>query len=312
MKYQLLAGTYTEKGSEGIYSFSMEDGILSEAKLFCRIRDPKYLCVKGDRAAAVGSFEGGSGAALLDAEGNILDSIVFESSPSCYILWRDDRIYCANYHEGHVNVLEEKDGKLTHLKTLTVREKAGCHQVIVHAGKILVPCLLIDRVKIFDEDLKEAGEIVFEEGTGPRHGIVTEDGKYLYLASELSNELFEIETAGWTVCRRISVLPEGRTHEKDTAAIRFSEDEKYIYVSTRTRDIISVIERAGMKLIQTVSCGGEHPRDILRVGDHLLAANRFTDDVVSFHLEKDGTVGEITGRTRVIQAVSLDVIGERG
>ena len=86
----------------------------------------------------------------------------------------------------------EKTGNVPE-KYQLIREKAGCHQVLLWQDLILVPCLLLDRIMIYGQDLEKKGEIVFERGTGPRHGVFTEDGRWLYLASELSNEFFVIE-----------------------------------------------------------------------------------------------------------------------
>ena len=307
MKKTLLTGTYTEQGSRGIYRFGFEDGILSEAELFAEIQDPKYICTNGKLTATVGTWDGRSGCAVLDENGQIIDRALFEDGVSCYITWAGDRLYCANYHAGHFTVLEYRDRHLEVIRTVEIREKAGCHQVIVTDDRILVPCLFLDAVKVFDHDLNELPQITFPDGTGPRHGIMTKDGKHLYLASELSNELFEIETENWTIQRHMSVLPDGKTHLKDTAAIRLSEDEKTLYVSTRTLDVVSVIDIETFTLKQCVSCGGSHPRDIYRLGQWLLSANRFSDTVCCFALHEDGTIGEMTGKTDIIQAVSLDV-----
>ncbi len=55
----------------------------------------------------------------------------------------------------------------------------------------------------------------------------------------------------------------------------------------------------------TVSCGGRHPRDFILCGDWLLCANRFSNTVVSFRINEDGTVGEQTDTVEVPEAVSL-------
>ena len=307
MKKTLLAGTYTEQGSRGIYRFGFEDGVLSEAELFSEVQDPKYICTRGKLTATVGTWDGMSGAAILDENGQIIDRAVFEDRISCYITWVGNRLYCANYHAGHFTVLEYQDRHLKVIRTVEIREMAGCHQVSVTDDRILVPCLFLDAVKVFDHDLNELPQITFPEGTGPRHAVMTKDGSHLYLASELSNELFEIETENWTIQRHMSVLPEGKTHLKDTAAIRFSEDEKTLYVSTRTLDVISVIDVETFTLKQCVPSGGSHPRDIYRLGQWILSANRYSDTVCCYALNEDGTIGEMTGKTKVIQAVSLDV-----
>lgn len=309
MKKEIYAGTYTAKNSEGIYAFSFDEGKLSDVRLHAKIRNPKYIAVRDDLIITAGDFENGSGVALVDMEGNIIDRIAYESRTSCYVTEKDGRIYTANYHEGTFTVLEIQDRHLKLVQTVRIRDGAGCHQVLLWKDRILVPCLFLDRVMIYDQDLKRLGSIYFNQGVGPRHGIFSEDGEYLYLVSELSNELFVIHAGDWEILHAISVLPDGQKHLRDTAAIRLSADGKHIYVSTRTLDILSVIELDGQKpeLIQTVSCGGKHPRDFIREGEYILSANRFTNDVVCFALNPDGTIGEQTGSVTVPEVVSLSV-----
>ena len=308
MKHTFLCGTYTEKGSEGIYRFGFEDGNVTSADLFCKINDPKYISVKDGLVATSASFSEGCGIALIDSEGMIIDHLAFENEPSCYVAWHEERIYCANYHAGHFSVLSFQDGKLSLIKIVKIKEKAGCHQVIFHKNRILVPCLLLDEVRMYSYDLKELGVISFAKGTGPRHGIFTKEQDTLYLCSELSNELFEIDPKTWSVMTSISVLPVGRKPVTDGAAIRLSEDEKTLYISTRTEDIITAVDTETFTVKQIVSCGGQHPRDIYRFENWLLSANRFSNDITVFPIKEDGTLGKQCSSTEVIQGVSLDIL----
>ena len=286
MKTMLYAGTYTAKSSQGIYSFSFEDGRLSSSQLFCEIKNPKYLTKKDNCLITVADFDYESGVALINAEGDIKNKIAFEKRTSCFITSEDDDIYTANYHTGVVTHLKLVQDELKFINSIQIQDGAGCHQILVFHDRILVPCLFLDRVFIFDRSLKKIGSIHFNANTGPRHGVFSKDGKYLYLVSELSNELFVIETDEWNIIHQIPVLMSKEIHVRDTAAIRLSDDEKFIYVSTRTKDVISVIELEDHKptVIQTVSCGGKHPRDFVLLGQYLLCANKNTNEVVSFKI----------------------------
>lgn len=307
MKTMLYAGTYTAKSSQGIYSFSFEDGRLSSSQLFCEIKNPKYLTKKDNCLITVADFDYESGVALINAEGDIKNIIAFEKRTSCFITSEDDDIYTANYHTGVVTHLKLVQDELKFINSIQIQDGAGCHQILVFHDRILVPCLFLDRVFIFDRSLKKIGSIHFNANTGPRHGVFSKDGKYLYLVSELSNELFVIETDEWNIVHQIPVLMSKEIHVRDTAAIRLSDDEKFIYVSTRTKDVISVIELEDHKptVIQTVSCGGKHPRDFVLLGQYLLCANKNTNEVVSFKINDDGTLGKIVDRIEVPEVVAL-------
>lgn len=307
MKTMLYAGTYTAKSSQGIYSFSFEDGRLSSSQLFCEIKNPKYLTKKDNCLITVADFDYESGVALINAEGDIKNKIAFEKRTSCFITSVDDDIYTANYHTGVVTHLKLVQDELKFINSIQIQDGAGCHQILVFHERILVPCLFLDRVFIFDRSLKKIGSIHFNANTGPRHGVFSKDGKYLYLVSELSNELFVIETNEWNIIHQIPVLMSKEIHVRDTAAIRLNDDEKFIYVSTRTKDVISVIELEDHKptVIQTVSCGGKHPRDFVLLGQYLLCANKNTNEVVSFKINDDGTLGKIVDRIEVPEVVAL-------
>lgn len=307
MKTMLYAGTYTAKSSQGIYSFSFEDGRLSSSQLFCEIKNPKYLTKKDNCLITVADFDYESGVALINAEGDIKNKIAFEKRTSCFITSEDDDIYTANYHTGVVTHLKLVQDELKFINSIQIQDGAGCHQILVFHDRILVPCLFLDRVFIFDRSLKKIGSIHFNANTGPRHGVFSKDGKYLYLVSELSNELFVIETDEWNIIHQIPVLMSKEIHVRDTAAIRLSDDEKCIYVSTRTKDVISVIELEDHKptVIQTVSCDGKHPRDFVLLGQYLLCANKNTNEVVSFKINDDGTLGKIVDRIEVPEVVAL-------
>ena len=235
------------------------------------------------------------------------NKIAFEKRTSCFITSEDDDIYTANYHTGVVTHLKLVQDELKVKNSIQIQDGAGCHQILVFHDRILVPCLFLDRVFIFDRSLKKIGSIHFNANTGPRHGVFSKDGKYLYLVSELSNELFVIETDEWNIIHQIPVLMSKEIHVRDTAAIRLSDDEKFIYVSTRTKDVISVIELEDHKptVIQTVSCGGKHPRDFVLLGQYLLCANKNTNEVVSFKINDDGTLGKIVDRIEVPEVVAL-------
>ncbi|MBQ6478942.1 MAG: lactonase family protein [Erysipelotrichaceae bacterium] len=307
MKRTIYAGTYTGKGSEGIYRFSCEDGKLCGVSLFAGIDNPKYLCGFQDGIAALCDFKEGSGISLIGADGRTLDDLRFEDVTSCYITEHEGRLYTANYHAGTFSVLRIDQGRLALEKTILIKEKAGCHQVLFWNDLLLVPCLFLDKVMIYDKDLNDQSEIVFPAGSGPRHGVFSKDGKYLYLVSELSNELFVIRTGSFEIIACLPLLENGERNTKGTAAIRMSIDGKYLYVSTRGKDVISVlsVDKNKVDLIQNASCDGSHPRDFILLDDVLLCANRFSNEVVSFRIGKDGKVEEEIDRIGIPDAVCL-------
>ena len=304
-RVKILAGTYTAGKSEGIYEFFLEDGKLKDPSLFCKIESSKYICKYEDTILSICDFENGSGLSLIDKKGVILDSLCFEKPSSCYVGVHGGKIYMANYHAGTVSLLKVEDGKLKLVKTVLIKDKAGCHMVLFHEDKVLVPCLFLDKIVVFDEGLNKVNEICFPKGSGPRHGVFTRDHSRLYLVSELSNELFVIDMKDLTIIKQIGLLENGETNTTGTAAVRLSDDEKYLYVSTRGKNVLSVIDLEEIALLQNINCGGDHPRDFILCGEYLLCANRFSDEVVCFKIGKDGRITEESDRIRIPEAVCL-------
>ena len=238
-----------------------------------------------DYIVAVCDFEEGSGVAVFDLNGNEIDHIVFEAFTSCYVGVKDNLIFTAHFHSGDVTLLRFENNHLELVQRTHIKDKAGCHQVIPYKDQYLVPCLFMDQIKILDKDFNVVDEISFEEGSGPRHAVFSDDEKYLYVVGELSNLLYVVDMHTKKIVNTVELLENGLSHVKDTAAIRKKDD--YLYVSTRTQDVITVLHVYGkdIKRIQVTSCAGKHPRDFVIVDDDIIVANRFSDSLSVLPIE---------------------------
>ena len=297
MSYTGYVGTYTSEKSEGIYAFKYENCKITDVHLFTKVRNPKYLAWMSDYIVAVCDFEEGSGVAVFDLSGNEIDHIVFEAFTSCYIGVKDNLIFTAHFHSGDVTLLRFENNHLELVKRTHIKENAGCHQVIPYKDQYLVPCLFIDQIKILDKDFTVVDEISFEVGAGPRHAVFSDDEKYLYVVGELSNLLYVVDMHAKMIVNTVELLENGLSHVKDTAAIRKKGD--YLYVSTRTLDVITVLHVSGkdVERIQVTSCAGKHPRDFVIVDDDIIVANRFSDSLSVLPIEHayiQNTVSTVT------------------
>ena len=285
MSYTGYVGTYTSEKSEGIYAFKYENRKITDVHLFTKVRNPKYLAWMSNYIVAVCDFEEGSGVAVFDLSGNEIDHIVFEAFTSCYVGVKDNLIFTAHFHSGDVTLLRFENNHLERVKRTHIKEKAGCHQVIPYKDQYLVPCLFIDQIKILDKDFTVVDEISFEVGAGPRHAEFSDDEKYLYVVGELSNLLYVVDMHAKKIVNTVELLENGLSHVKDTAAIRKKGD--YLYVSTRTLDVITVLHVSGkdVERIQVTSCAGKHPRDFVIVDDDIIVTNRFSDSLSVLPIE---------------------------
>lgn len=310
-------GTYTSDLSQGIYRFELDEstGVLSNKVLFKKIKNSKYIACNNEYIYSLYDGEGGSGVLVMNHNGDLIDSLLFEKVTSCFIGFKGNDIYTANYHEGTVSKLKFDGNKLQFIKTLKIKDMAGCHQVIFFQDKLIVPCLFLDEVKILNEDLEIIDSIELPKGSGPRHGVISTDNKRLYLNTELSNELFtyEIVDGKFKCIYQMSILPNSETNKEGTAALRISRNGRKLYISTRGLNIITVVDIGGHlpKLLQFEESGGNHPRDILDVANdkYLLVANRFSNELLAYRLLQ-GRIGIVTSKLDIPEGVSIVMKGD--
>lgn len=307
-------GTYNTADSKGIYQFNFDEttGKVADVQSILLINDAKCALLHDSRLLTTINLDSESGIALFDTKTRkLLDYALYEHKSPCFITYDKDFIYTANYHDGVVMVYKLISNTIQLVKRIDVQPYAGCHQVLLHEHYLIVPCLLMDEIRIFDteNDYKLVQTISFAKGTGPRHGVFNNDHTRLYLVSELSSEFFVYEVNGidFKLLHKMPLLKDASAEElktSSTAAIRLTSNQKYIYVSTRGADLLTVIDVSADKpaIIQQENSGGQHPRDFILSADekYLLVANRDSDNLVSFAL--DTQTGKIV---RKINEVSV-------
>ena len=295
MKHTLYCGSY---GNEGIYQVEEENGFFSQPQLFSRISGTKYLCVDQEHIVSLYSEgKGKSGVAVLDKQGKMLASLIYEDILSCFVSSKDGNILTANYHEGTFSFLKYESGEIILKKKVLIKEKAGCHQLFAFKEYYLGFALYMDTVYVFDQKYDCIHKIAFPTGSGPRHGTVSEDGKWLYVVSELSNEVYLVSTEDWTVKDRVQ-LTDQKTD--GSAAIRLYENR--LYVSVRGLDQVYeiAIEKDQLQVIASYDSGGKHPRDMVVIDGVVICANTHSSTLVS--VNRDGVIDS----AGIPEAVTVD------
>ncbi|GAA2517195.1 lactonase family protein [Winogradskya humida] len=134
--------------------------------------------------------------------------------------------------------------------------------------------------------------IVAEPGTGPRHLLRVPGGDIL-LVGELSGDLsrFRPGPSGAFVQAVVEVTSAVKPNQP--SELTTGRDGRFVYVANRGPDTISVFD--GDRLIAEVATGGEWPRHIALLGDHLYVANERSHTVTVFRIDPDSGIPAIQG-----------------
>lgn len=315
----ILIGGYTKHESAGIYQFdfigSGDQAHLEQRRNVVEVGGPTYFQKDGQFIFTIKNEKGQGGIAAF-ANGELVSQLLHEGSSPAYIGINKEKklLYTANYHTGVLAVISYDDqGQLTLLdqvkhenKALGPRpEQAGAHPHYFDEtpGGHLVSCDLgQDRVDFYGFDgqkLTHLASYQNEDGFGSRHLAFSPDGKYFYVAGELSSQVnavkFDEENWMFRSLATYSTIPESWDQHNGAAAIRLSSDGKFLYVSNRGHDSIAVfafLPDQALKLVQRVSTFGEFPRDFNWDAEekYVVAANQNSNNATLYQRQSDGTL----------------------
>jgi len=285
-----FVGTYTEGGSEGIYSFSFDPvtGKLKEDGLAAKTNNPSFLALtsngkfllsvhetKGENGSNMGYIE----SFAINKDDNRLTSIGKVSSGGahpCYVsVNQNGYVLAANYTGGNVGLLRIDDsGKLS--DTLDVQQHYGSgpnkarqaephvHSAFFEPGsdRIFVADLGIDQVSVYKIDdsgskLMKASvpAIIMAPGSGPRHLAFHPALKVLYVVNELSSSVSVValnKDGSFTAVETVSALPSGYDKPNTCADIHISKDGRFLYASNRGFNSIAIfsVDPKNGKIVQ--------------------------------------------------------------
>ena len=333
MTQTVYFGTYTRRVSKGIYKaeFDTEKGELSNLELVVEEPSPTYLAFdQADHLYTVGAKDGQGGIAAYDQKKQLLNHVVEEGAPLCYVAVDNERglVYGANYHKGQVLVYkQQEDGSLkladsdTHVGQGPHANQASAH---VHytdltPDQYLITCDLgTDQVTTYDvtEDgqLNKLATYTCAAGAGARHIVFHNHYKIAYLICELNSTIEVLIYDGVGAFEKmqvISTLPEGFNDFNGTAAIRLSEDGKYLYASNRGHDSIvvyTILADGSLELLEFVPTNGKTPRDFILSPDQefLIAVHQDSDNATVFKRNPEtGRLAELSNDFHVPEAVCV-------
>ena len=332
----LLVGTYTQKGSQGIYVFNFDTatGKAIELSHTDNISNPEFLTISKDKQFVYATNESKDGMvsvfSLKANKLNLLQQKSTNGADPCYISLSPDEhnIMVANYTGGSITQFHRfADGLISNAQQFiqhegksidpSRQEKAHVHGAFFSpkGDYLLTPDLGMDKVFIYPYnnnnsmplDLTKSSYITATPGAGPRHIAFSKNGKYLYIAEELlgSISVYLFSNGKATFLQKVFTHPVNYTGAPGTADIHVSPDGQFIYVSNRgdenniAKFPILTNGKLDVKQMKLFSTLGKRPRNfnISQDGNWLLAANQDTDNIAVFKINKQTGDLADTGNT---------------
>lgn len=324
----LLVGTYTGDGSEGIYQlkFDAESGELSDLKLLAKTSNPSFLAID-DSSKYIFSVSEDEEGSISSWEWKNKDTLVLINQvPSfgkhpCYLDSKSGMVAVANYSSGNGGIFAvTSNGKLTKAFSEFQHYGSGANpdrqgephahfsQFSKEGSSLYVIDLGIDQVlryPVRDNRLGAASTaMVVEAGDGPRHLEFHPTKDLVFVVTELNSMIMSAsvdqESGKFSLIDRKSTLPEGFDGKSYCADIHVSPDGQFVYVSNRGHQSIAIFqikEDGSLEMLGTEDVRGDWPRNfvISPDGAFLLVANQNSDNITVFNRDTETGLLKFTG-----------------
>lgn len=272
----LYVGTFSERGSEGlyVYEFSRDSMRFCLMQTLPRQISPSFFAIHPSRkflytvcrsSIVEGKDWGTVSAFSIDSLTGKVEIINEKSSygkAPCHISIdkSGNFAFVSNYSEGNLIVYKlNTDGSLSdsiqsiqHTGSSVNeqrQEKAHIHSAIVSGDNrfVYVSDLGIDKVFVYalqdNGVLMPSSEKAVQQGAGPRHFTFSPSADFAYLSEELSSTtcVFSLnkQSGELTEIQRLSTIPSSYKAQNKNADIHVTPDGKFVYVSNRGHNSIA-------------------------------------------------------------------------
>ncbi|MBC8155014.1 MAG: lactonase family protein [Bacteroidetes bacterium] len=303
VKEILYVGTYSVRGSEGlyVYEFDRAKGTFERIQTASELKSPSFIAIhpSGKYLYAVseaGQGSGSVGAYAIDPKTGkltFLNQQLSHGNGPCYVnvdqtgKWA----FVANYGGGSMAVLPIQPNGSLGAATDSVRysgsgpnaqrqEKPHAHSVTISPDNkfVYVADLGTDRVYIYALDVANGTVkpattpfVSVKPGAGPRHLTFDPSGKRVYVAEELISSTaafaYDAKTGALTLIEdAVSSLPADFTGNNTSADIHPSPNGKFLYQSNRgyhALAIFSVANSGKLTLVGQQPTQGKTPRNFM-------------------------------------------------
>ena len=319
--YSFFVGTYTNTESQGIYKYVLQkDGVLKRLGLVAKLANPSFLTMSTDKKflVAVSEIENAGAVESFLITGDSLKFISRSASGGahpCFVTINDNNfVLTANYTGGNVGLLKlNKRGELSDLldvqqhigKGTTKRQEAPhAHSTWFMPDESIIISVDLGTNELWfshlDSQLQKLipsnqYKLKMSEGAGPRHLTFHPNGKWIYVVNELNGTVVLVQKSDNGIYKKgvpISTLPIDYTDTNKCADIHISSDGKFVYVSNRGHNSITIYNvNAGDGSLTSIGHHptlGNGPRNFSLSPDdnYLIVANQHTNNIVSFKRDK--------------------------
>lgn len=338
--YNLIIGTYTNScESKGIYvyDFSTDSADFSLKANTENITNPSYLTVSQGNNFIYSVNENGNESSVSsfgfnpkNGKLNFLNKQKTNGADPCYIINDDKNVISANYSGGNISVFgKNPDGSLTEAKQIIKhtgksknqkrQESAHVHMVCFSPDRkfVLVNDLGMDKILIYKYDKNSSKDILVlketietKQGSGPRHLVFSNDGKFVYVLQELDGSLvtYKYKNGTLKMLQETTVVAKDFKGENSAADVHISPDGKFLYATNRgeanTINTFAINKKGTLDLVNQIDTKGKGPRNfaIDPTGKFLLVGHQYTNNVVIFKIDK--TTGKLTDTGKRIELCS--------
>lgn len=211
---KLFVGTFSENGSEGLYSYSFntKTGELNNKKVEAEIKDPSFLTISDNKKylyviKRTEEFKDSKGAVIaykIKADGlEKMNTVGTGGGYPCHvgISEKGDFLAASCYSDGSLSIYKvAEDGSLKsnpqyiNHKILDSIKKAKAHSSIFTPDGLFTADLGLDAVKRYTYDGEKfvpakQSSLKFPDGAGPRHFKFSANKRFLYVINELNSTI---------------------------------------------------------------------------------------------------------------------------
>ncbi len=281
--FYAYVGTYTDKGSKGIYlySFQPSTGKLDSVGLVAETPNPTFLAVHPNHkylyaANEIGKYKGENSGSItafrIEAGGKLtaLNTVSSKGNGPCFVtVDRSGKfVLAANYGGGTVTVLPigadgslgEATSNIQHNGSSVDRRQRGPHAHSINMSPdnhfAIAADLGLDKLLVYKFDAakgvlqpNDPPSVSLAPGSGPRHFAFHPNGKVAYSINELKSTVavfdWNAQKGVLTEKQTVSTLPKDFSGENSTAEVVVHPNGKFLYGSNRGHDSVAVFAIAG-------------------------------------------------------------------